>query len=94
MFDRIVERGSYTERDASNITRQVLEAMSYVHSLGIVHRDLKVSSINDLRDIQTLRNALLVKFQLLLSLLTLSIGMILYRVVTKLDIPSHRLSVT
>lgn len=92
MFDRIVERGSYTERDASNITRQVLEAMSYVHSLGIVHRDLKVSSINDLRDIQTLRNVLLL--QLLLSLLTLSIGMILYRVVTKLDIPSHRLSVT
>ncbi|CAM5123663.1 unnamed protein product [Natator depressus] len=41
LFDRIVERGHYTERDASRLVRQVLGALSYLHRLGIVHRDLK-----------------------------------------------------
>lgn len=42
LFDRIMERGSYTEKDASHLVAQVLGAVSYLHSLGIVHRDLKV----------------------------------------------------
>jgi len=42
LFDRIVEKGSYTERDASFLIRQVLEAVDYMHDKGIVHRDLKV----------------------------------------------------
>lgn len=42
LFDRIVEKGSYTEKDASNLIRQVLEAVDYMHSQGVVHRDLKV----------------------------------------------------
>lgn len=37
-----MERGSYTEKDASHLVGQVLGAVSYLHSLGIVHRDLKV----------------------------------------------------
>jgi len=44
LFDRIVEKGSYTERDASHLIRQVLEAVDYMHDKGIVHRDLKVST--------------------------------------------------
>ncbi len=42
MFDRIVERGFYTEQDASTLIKQVLDAVNYLHSLGVVHRDLKV----------------------------------------------------
>ena len=43
LFDRIVEKGSYTEKDASNLIRQVLEAVDFMHDKGVVHRDLKVS---------------------------------------------------
>lgn len=42
LFDRIVEKGSYTEKDASGLIRQVLEAVDYMHEQGVVHRDLKV----------------------------------------------------
>jgi len=45
LFDRIVEKGSYTEKDASNIVKQILDACSYIHDLGIVHRDLKPENI-------------------------------------------------
>lgn len=42
LFDRIVEKGFYTEMDASRLIRQVLDAVNYLHSMAIVHRDLKV----------------------------------------------------
>lgn len=42
MFDWILDQGYYSEKDTSNVIRQVLEAVAYLHSLNIVHRNLKV----------------------------------------------------
>ena len=49
LFDRIVEKGSYTEKDASMLIRQILEAVDYMHERGVVHRDLKVTRRADSR---------------------------------------------
>ncbi|KAM5235229.1 calcium/calmodulin-dependent protein kinase type 1D isoform 3-T3 [Ctenodactylus gundi] len=45
LFDRIVEKGFYTEKDASTLIRQVLDAVYYLHRMGIVHRDLKPENL-------------------------------------------------
>ncbi|XP_050784066.1 caM kinase-like vesicle-associated protein [Gopherus flavomarginatus] len=45
VFDWILDLGCYTERDASSLIRQVLEALAYLHSLHIVHRNLKLENL-------------------------------------------------
>lgn len=45
LFDRICDRGRFTEKDASGTIRQVLEAVEYLHSKDIVHRDLKPENL-------------------------------------------------
>lgn len=42
LFDRILDKGVYSEKDASCVIQQVLEAVFYLHQNSIVHRDLKV----------------------------------------------------
>uniref|UniRef100_A0A3B4YXV7 CaM kinase-like vesicle-associated protein n=1 Tax=Stegastes partitus TaxID=144197 RepID=A0A3B4YXV7_9TELE len=45
VFDWILDQGYYSERDTSNVVRQVLEAVAYLHSLRIVHRNLKLENL-------------------------------------------------
>lgn len=45
LFERIVERESYSEHEAQQVMRQLFSAIDYLHSIGIVHRDLKVKSL-------------------------------------------------
>ncbi|XP_040578742.1 calcium/calmodulin-dependent protein kinase type 1 isoform X1 [Lepeophtheirus salmonis] len=45
LFDRIVEKGSYTEKDAADLIKQVLSAVAYMHTEGVVHRDLKPENL-------------------------------------------------
>ncbi|KND03276.1 CAMK/CAMK1 protein kinase [Spizellomyces punctatus DAOM BR117] len=45
LFDRIFTKGSYTEKDASALVRQLLTAIAYLHDMDIVHRDLKPENL-------------------------------------------------
>lgn len=44
LFDRIIQRGHYTERKAAELARLILNVMEAYHSLGVMHRDLKLEN--------------------------------------------------
>jgi serine/threonine protein kinase len=46
LFDEIMHRGTFSEHDAAQIIQKILEAVLYLHTIGIVHRDLKVTNTN------------------------------------------------
>uniref|UniRef100_A0A7S0XN50 Calmodulin n=1 Tax=Erythrolobus madagascarensis TaxID=708628 RepID=A0A7S0XN50_9RHOD len=41
LFDRIVSKGHYSEKDAATLMRTMLQTVAFIHSKGVVHRDLK-----------------------------------------------------
>jgi len=45
LFDEIVSRSRFGERDAAGVIKQLLSAISYCHSKKICHRDLKPENV-------------------------------------------------
>ena len=45
LFDRIVSKGSYSEKEASEVIASVTSAIQYLHNIGVVHRDLKPENL-------------------------------------------------
>ena len=45
LFDEIIAKGKFNERDASVLLKQLLSCVSYCHEHNIVHRDLKPENV-------------------------------------------------
>jgi len=45
LFYKIVDKGSYTEKEAKGIVAQLVEGVNYLHGRGIAHRDLKPENL-------------------------------------------------
>lgn len=45
LFDEILKKGVFTEKEAANIIQQILLAVSYCHDINVVHRDLKPENV-------------------------------------------------
>lgn len=45
LFDRIVSKTHYTEKEARDLVKLFLVTMNYMHKNGIVHRDLKPENL-------------------------------------------------
>ncbi|GAV75499.1 efhand domain-containing protein/Pkinase domain-containing protein/PseudoU_synth_2 domain-containing protein/EF_hand_5 domain-containing protein [Cephalotus follicularis] len=41
LFDRIIAKGSYSEREAASVCRQIVNVVHVCHFMGVMHRDLK-----------------------------------------------------
>ncbi|KAI3816311.1 hypothetical protein L1987_16004 [Smallanthus sonchifolius] len=41
LFDRITKKGSYSEKEAAKIGRQIVNVVHVCHFMGVMHRDLK-----------------------------------------------------
>lgn len=45
LFDRVVQKGTFSEKEAAELLATCVKAIKYIHSLNIVHRDLKPENI-------------------------------------------------
>ena len=45
LLERINRRGAFSEADASFVSRQIVDAVAFLHANGVVHRDLKPENI-------------------------------------------------
>lgn len=45
LFDRIVSKSHYTEKEARDLIKTLLETLAYLHESNVVHRDLKPENL-------------------------------------------------
>jgi calcium-dependent protein kinase len=45
LFDMIISRGHFSEKDAAEKMQRLLDFIAYAHSKNIIHRDLKVDGL-------------------------------------------------
>lgn len=45
LYDRIVLKGSFSEKEAADLIQKLASALDYLHAQGIVHRDLKPENL-------------------------------------------------
>lgn len=45
LFDRIVEKEAYSEKEAAMTIKPIVDSIRYCHDMGIIHRDLKPENL-------------------------------------------------
>lgn len=45
LFDVLMEREQFSEKEARDIIAPIIDAINYLHSLGIIHRDIKPENL-------------------------------------------------
>jgi len=45
LYEEIIQRSVFSEKEAAIIVKQLLDALVYLHAKGIVHRDLKLENL-------------------------------------------------
>ena len=45
LFDQILEKEVFSEAEARDATKSIIDAIEYCHSMGIIHRDIKPENL-------------------------------------------------